>query len=228
MTAPGIRLDAVRFDYDDMHMLFEAVIPARAFLGVIGPSGAGKSSLLNLIAGFEAPLSGRILIGDTDCTAAPPQDRPVTMLFQENNLFFHLDVLTNVALGISPALKLTETDQAALSAALGRVGGTDDGRLRGSDRGDHGDESNSGKCCKPRHPQTPGSEAERLCYTGVVDALAAGVLGRTGAVDANESKQLAECETRQPEAHRDAGSHQNQLTDHSHVVDESQVACLDD
>jgi thiamine transport system ATP-binding protein len=122
MTAPGIALDDVRFDYDDMHMLFDAVIPPRAFLGVIGPSGAGKSSLLNLIAGFEAPLSGRILIGDSDCTAAPPQDRPVTMLFQENNLFFHLDVLTNVALGISPALKLTEKDHAALSAALGRVG----------------------------------------------------------------------------------------------------------
>lgn len=122
MTAPGIVLDDVRFDYDDMRMLFDAVIPAGAFLGVIGPSGAGKSSLLNLIAGFESPLSGRILIAGVDCTAAPPQDRPVTMLFQENNLFFHLDLFTNVALGISPALKLTDQDRAVLAAAFARVG----------------------------------------------------------------------------------------------------------
>jgi thiamine transport system ATP-binding protein len=122
MTAPGIVLDDVRFDYDDMRMLFDAVIPAGAFLGVIGPSGAGKSSLLNLIAGFESPLSGRILIAGVDCTAAPPQDRPVTMLFQENNLFFHLDLFTNVALGVSPALKLTDQDRAVLAAAFARVG----------------------------------------------------------------------------------------------------------
>jgi thiamine transport system ATP-binding protein len=105
-----------------MRMLFDAVIPAGAFLGVIGPSGAGKSSLLNLIAGFETPLSGRILIEGAECTATPPQDRPVTMLFQENNLFFHLDVFTNVALGIAPSLKLSEEDRALLSAALARVG----------------------------------------------------------------------------------------------------------
>jgi thiamine transport system ATP-binding protein len=119
---PGVVLDDVRFDYDDMRMLFSAVIPAGAFLGVIGPSGAGKSSLLNLIAGFETPLSGRILMDGIDYTGAPPQDRPVTMLFQENNLFFHLDVFTNVALGISPSLKLGDEDRAALAAALARVG----------------------------------------------------------------------------------------------------------
>jgi thiamine transport system ATP-binding protein len=122
MTPPGIVLDAVRFDYEDMHMLFSAAVPAGAFLGVIGPSGAGKSSLLNLIAGFEVPLSGRILMEGVDYTDAPPQERPVTMLFQENNLFFHLDVYTNVALGISPSLRLREEDRAALAAALARVG----------------------------------------------------------------------------------------------------------
>ena len=70
MTPPGIVLDAVRFDYEDMHMLFSAAVPAGAFLGVIGPSGAGKSSLLNLIAGFEVPLSGRILMEGVDYTSA--------------------------------------------------------------------------------------------------------------------------------------------------------------
>ncbi len=122
MIPPGIVLDDVRFDYDDMRMLFSAAIPAGAFVGVIGPSGAGKSSLLNLIAGFEVPLSGRIVMDGIDHTDAPPQDRPVTMLFQENNLFFHLDVFTNVALGISPSLKLGDEDRAAVAAALARVG----------------------------------------------------------------------------------------------------------
>ena len=70
MTPPGIVLDAMRFDYEDMHMLFSAAVPAGAFLGVIGPSGAGKSSLLNLIAGFEVPLSGRILMEGVDYTGA--------------------------------------------------------------------------------------------------------------------------------------------------------------
>ena len=58
----------------------------------MGPSGSGKSTLLNLVAGFETPRSGRVLIGGADVTALPPAARPVSMVFQENNLFAHLDV----------------------------------------------------------------------------------------------------------------------------------------
>ncbi len=66
---------------------------------IIGPSGAGKSTLLNLIAGFETAKAGRILIDGADVTNAAPALRPVSMVFQDNNLFAHLDVAANVGLG---------------------------------------------------------------------------------------------------------------------------------
>jgi thiamine transport system ATP-binding protein len=122
MTAPAVRLDAVRFDYDDMAMAFDATFPAGELTAVIGPSGAGKSTLLNLIAGFEAPLSGRVLIGAEDVTDTPPQARPVSMIFQDHNLFAHLDAFTNVALGVSPSLKLDAAARTRVAQALVRVG----------------------------------------------------------------------------------------------------------
>jgi len=79
------------------------------YIAVMGESGVGKSTLLNLIAGFEAPQSGRVLIDDADVTGLPPSVRPVSMIFQENNLFAHLDVAANVGLGISPALRLARS-----------------------------------------------------------------------------------------------------------------------
>jgi len=88
----------------------------------MGPSGSGKSTLLNLVAGFETPQSGRVLIGGADVGAAPPAARPVSMVFQENNLFAHLSVEQNVGLGRSPSLRLTEADQVAIAEALERTG----------------------------------------------------------------------------------------------------------
>jgi thiamine transport system ATP-binding protein len=88
----------------------------------MGPSGSGKSTLLDLIAGFEMPESGSIRIGDTDVTELPPAQRPVSMVFQENNLFGHLDVFSNVALGRSPSLRLDDEDRADVLEAIERVG----------------------------------------------------------------------------------------------------------
>src|SRR5690606_7460835 len=79
-------------------------------------------TLLNLVAGFEAPSSGRILIGGEDAAGLPPAQRPVSMVFQENNLFSHLDVARNVGLGRSPSLRLTGADRADIAAALARTG----------------------------------------------------------------------------------------------------------
>ncbi|TIV68010.1 MAG: ATP-binding cassette domain-containing protein, partial [Mesorhizobium sp.] len=71
---------------------------------VMGPSGSGKSTLLNLVAGFESPDAGKVLIGGIDVGTAAPSARPVSMVFQENNLFAHLSVEGNVGLGRSPSL----------------------------------------------------------------------------------------------------------------------------
>jgi len=113
-----IRLDNVAFLYEDMRMEFDLAVAKGEFLGIIGPSGSGKSTLLNLVAGFELPESGHVLIGDRDVTALTPAERPVSMIFQDNNSFAHLDVWTNVALGISPSLKLDTHQRARIDAAL--------------------------------------------------------------------------------------------------------------
>lgn len=103
-------------------MHFDATIEGGVIAAIVGPSGSGKSTLLNLIAGFEFPQSGRIFIGDKDVSELSPADRPVSMVFQENNLFAHLTVEQNVGLGRSPNLKLSAQDHTDIAEALSRVG----------------------------------------------------------------------------------------------------------
>jgi thiamine transport system ATP-binding protein len=95
--------------------------PERRY-GVIGPSGSGKSTLLAALCGFLTPTRGRLLWNGQDITATPPRTRPMTMLFQDNNLFPHLTVTQNAGLGIRPDLKLDEADRARVAEALDRVG----------------------------------------------------------------------------------------------------------
>lgn len=117
-----IRLRNLHFSYGETKMHFDATIPDAVIAAIVGPSGSGKSTLLNLIAGFEKPEVGQILIGDVDVTDLPPASRPVSMVFQENNLFAHLSVEQNVGLGRSPNLKLDAQDRQAIADALTRVG----------------------------------------------------------------------------------------------------------
>jgi len=118
----GVRLDETAFSYGEAPLSFDVEFAAATITAVMGPSGSGKSTLLNLVAGFETPQSGRVLIGGEDVTALPPAKRPVSMVFQENNLFAHLSVEQNVGLGRSPALKLGEADREAVEQALSRTG----------------------------------------------------------------------------------------------------------
>jgi len=103
-------------------MRFDLGVERGTFLSIIGPSGAGKSTLLSLIGGFERPLSGQVLVDGADMTALPPAERPCTTLFQDHNLFAHLSVERNVALGIDPSLRLNKTQQAEVQQALVDVG----------------------------------------------------------------------------------------------------------
>ena len=127
MSGAAVDLDGVVFRYresggSEMMMAFDLHVPAGSSLAIIGPSGAGKSTLLSLIAGFDVPRSGQIRIGEADVTQREPARRPVSMVFQDNNLFAHLDVATNVALGISPKLALDARQRRGVSGALARVG----------------------------------------------------------------------------------------------------------
>jgi putrescine transport system ATP-binding protein len=75
-------------------------VDAGEFFALLGPSGCGKTTLLRMIAGFEMPDSGRIVIDGADMTGVPPYRRPVNMMFQSYALFPHLDVARNVAFGL--------------------------------------------------------------------------------------------------------------------------------
>src|SRR6187397_1797415 len=75
-------------------------IHEREFFALIGPSGCGKTTLLRLLAGFEAPDAGRVLLAGQDLAGVPPYRRPVNMMFQSYALFPHMTVAGNVAFGL--------------------------------------------------------------------------------------------------------------------------------
>jgi iron(III) transport system ATP-binding protein len=70
------------------------------FFSILGPSGCGKTTLLRIIAGFDSPSRGKILLDDRDVTMVPPQRRGVGMVFQNYALFPHMTVYQNVAFGL--------------------------------------------------------------------------------------------------------------------------------
>lgn len=97
-------------------------VPSAARVAVLGPSGGGKSTLLAAIAGFQPLASGALRIGGQDMAQVSPAARPVTLLFQDNNLFPHLSAAQNIGLGLRPDLRLGGEDWAEVDAALERVG----------------------------------------------------------------------------------------------------------
>lgn len=103
-------------------MKFDLSVSAGEVLSLIGPSGSGKSTLLNLIAGFLEPESGRIRVNGEAIEQLPIAQRPVTIVFQQHNLFPHLDLYTNVALGINPSLKLSTEQDQRIEDALDSLG----------------------------------------------------------------------------------------------------------
>ena len=72
----------------------------REFFALLGPSGCGKTTLMRMLAGFETPTSGSILLDDKDIAAVPPNKREVNMMFQSYALFPHLTVYDNIAFGL--------------------------------------------------------------------------------------------------------------------------------
>ena len=78
-------------------------IGAGEFFALLGPSGCGKTTLMRLIAGFETPDAGRILIDGQDMADMPPHARPVNMMFQSYALFPHMDVARNIGFGLVQA-----------------------------------------------------------------------------------------------------------------------------
>ena len=120
-----IRLDKVFLADNIMSMTFDLHVAAGERIAIIGPSGAGKSTLLNLIAGFVLPTRGEVWLNGENHTQSAPYERPVSILFQENNVFPHLTVWKNLALGLKISLKLTALEQQQLEQVAAAVGLTD-------------------------------------------------------------------------------------------------------
>ena len=99
---PLVRFDAVTKRFGDT-VAVDALsldIFAGEFFALLGPSGCGKSTLLRLLAGFETPSEGRVLLDGAAIDAVPPHRRPVNMMFQNYALFPHLTVERNIAFGL--------------------------------------------------------------------------------------------------------------------------------
>ncbi len=100
---PFIQLQNVTKIYDNGFVAVDNLsldIYEGEFFSLLGGSGCGKSTLLRMIAGFEAPTQGRILLDGEDLTSIPPHKRPVNMMFQSYALFPHMTVEQNIMFGL--------------------------------------------------------------------------------------------------------------------------------
>ena len=134
-----VTLKQIEAGFEEFRLRADLSFARGQITALIGPSGGGKSTLLSLIAGFVEPDTGRVLFSGTDMTGTAPSERPVSLLFQEHNLFPHLTAFQNAALGLSPDLRMSVTDRAQVDEALAAVGleglgGRRPGELSGGQR----------------------------------------------------------------------------------------------
>lgn len=124
MTAEGaaiLRFDRTLLRQDAFEIAIDWQLDEGASIALVGPSGAGKSTVLSAIAGFLAPVEGRILWCGNDLADVRPAERPVTILFQDHNLFPHLTITQNLGLGLDPRLRLTRDQSIQIEEVLERV-----------------------------------------------------------------------------------------------------------
>ena len=112
----------VDYHYHQELFCFDFQAEQGDIVALMGPSGAGKSTLLALVAGFIEPISGEISVAGQSLIGKEAHQRPLTMLFQEHNLFAHLTVRENIGLGLHPGLKLTATQKLEVEQAAAQVG----------------------------------------------------------------------------------------------------------
>jgi putative spermidine/putrescine transport system ATP-binding protein len=109
------------------------------FFSMLGPSGSGKTTVLRLVAGFERPTRGRILLGENDVTDLPPYRRDVNTVFQDYAIFPHMDVVTNVEYGlrvkgVNRKERRRRAEEALASVRLEGYGGRKPNQLSGGQR----------------------------------------------------------------------------------------------
>ena len=126
----AVRLEGVRKVFGDVEAVagIDLEIGEGEFFSMLGPSGSGKTTTLRMIAGFELPTAGRILLDGEDVSQRPPFERDVNTVFQDYALFPHMDVADNVAYGLMVRKVPREARALRVEQALRMV------RLEGLDR----------------------------------------------------------------------------------------------
>ena len=126
----AVRLEGVRKVFGDVEAVagIDLEIGEGEFFSMLGPSGSGKTTTLRMIAGFELPTAGRILLDGEDVSQRPPFERDVNTVFQDYALFPHMDVADNVAYGLMVRKVPREARALRVEDALRMV------RLQGLDR----------------------------------------------------------------------------------------------
>jgi len=117
-----LRLERLELTYPGFHLTANWSAQAGEIIALIGPSGAGKSTLLLTIAGFLNPASGGIQWQDQQFATLAPANRPISILFQDQNLFPHLTLAQNLGLAVSPRLRLDKAQLVRVEAVLERLG----------------------------------------------------------------------------------------------------------
>jgi putative spermidine/putrescine transport system ATP-binding protein len=139
--APAIRLEGVRKTFGEVQAVrhLDLEIADGEFFAMLGPSGSGKTTVLRMVAGFERPDAGRIVLGGQDVTGKPPFERDVNTVFQDYALFPHMSVAQNVAYGlrvkgVTKADRIRRAAEALASVRLDGYGDRRPAQLSGGQR----------------------------------------------------------------------------------------------
>ena len=118
LDSDGLEVRNIRFDYPESSIKANFSIANGQSVALMGPSGSGKTTVLNIIAGFIQPHQGDICFNQQSLLTMSPSERPLTYLFQAHNLFPHLTVWQNVAIGLHPGMRTNSEQNAAIDQAL--------------------------------------------------------------------------------------------------------------
>ncbi len=140
-NTPAISLRGLTKSFGSVHAVsnLDLDIASGEFFSMLGPSGSGKTTVLRMIAGFELPTAGTVVLDGTDVTKLAPFDRDVNTVFQDYALFGHMTVLENVAYGlrvrgIAKATRSKQAEEALEMVRLGGFGGRKPAELSGGQR----------------------------------------------------------------------------------------------
>lgn len=130
----ALQVDALKIEFSDWSREYSFSLAETERLAIQGPSGIGKTTLLLAIAGFIRTTEGHLSWKGLDLINLAPERRPISMLFQDDNLFEHISVRENMTLGLTPELRKHRLDDAIDALGLGQHLNKRPGQLSGGQR----------------------------------------------------------------------------------------------